>query len=329
MNLKNNMENNTNQHPKAQLFTELFRPKSIDQAVIVPRIREELSKGLVDNVLLYGSPGSGKTTLTRILAQCGAEPLYINASLERGIDIIREKVMSYVSTSSLFDGEEQLKVIILEECDNLTMDAWASLRAIIEQYHRSVRFIANCNYIDKVPEPIQSRFNCIPIEPLNTDEDEFLFKGYVERAKLILKACNITYNDEDVEKFVKSDFPDMRSIIKKIQQLYTRGINVLNADTLGATFDCAELYNIIMNPGNPWDNYKQLVANWSNKAEDAMLMIGQKFPEYLQTVAQDKIVKLPMVILAIAEYDAQLPNAIDKFIVLLALIYKLQMIINQ
>ena len=86
------MENNTN--PKQQLFTELFRPKTLDQAVIVPRIREELSKGLVDNILMAGKAGIGKSSLTRILASECEDPLYINASLERGIDTIREKIIN-------------------------------------------------------------------------------------------------------------------------------------------------------------------------------------------------------------------------------------------
>ena len=77
------MENNTN--PKQQLFTELFRPKTLDQAVIVPRIRQELEKGLIDSILLFGTQGAGKTTLTRILASECDDPLYINASLVRGI----------------------------------------------------------------------------------------------------------------------------------------------------------------------------------------------------------------------------------------------------
>ena len=116
-----------------------------------------------------------------------------------------------------------MKVVILEECDNLTNDAWSSLRATIEQFHSHVRFIANCNYIEKVPEPIQSRFNCIPLEPVNMEEETFLLNGYEERVKLILNACHIASTDENIKTFVKNSFPDMRTLIKKIQQLYTRG----------------------------------------------------------------------------------------------------------
>ena len=105
-------------HVTQKLFTELFRPQTLDQAIILPRIREELSKGLTTNLLLYGSPGSGKTTLTRILSK-GYTIKEINASIENGIDTIRETVIGFASQSSLWDGEEKIKVIILEECDGL------------------------------------------------------------------------------------------------------------------------------------------------------------------------------------------------------------------
>lgn len=320
------MEENTN--PKQQLFTELFRPKTLEQAIVVPRIRQELEHGLVDNLLFFGSPGAGKTTLSRIMANYGDNPLFINASLERGIDTIRERVINYASASSLFGGEEQLKVIVLEECDNLTNDAWSSLRATIEQFHENCRFIANCNYIDKIPEPIQSRFNCISIDPTNSEEETYLISGYATRIKAILNALKITFNDEDVYKFVENDFPDMRSLIKKVQQLYTRGITELSADALGKSFDCSDVFSIIMEGNSPWDNYKALVGKWSNKAEEGILLIGQQFPEYLQTVAPEKMTKLPMIAIAIAEYNSQLATSIDKFVTFLALVYKLQLIVN-
>lgn len=329
------MENNSSdnmqaqQHVTQKLFTELFRPKSLDQAVLLPRVRAELEKGLTENILLGGKPGTGKTTCTRILASACDNPLTINASLERGIDIIRERVISYASASSLFGGEQQMKVVVLEECDNLTNDAWASLRATIEQFHSHVRFIANCNYVEKIPEPILSRFTSVQLEPINMEEETYLLNAYAERVKLILNACHITFTDDAVNVFVKNNFPDMRSLIKKIQQLYTRGAKELTADALGASFDCSDLFNIILQSPNPWDNYKKLVADWSNKADDAILVIGQQFPEYLMTAAPNKISKLPLIVIAIAEYNAQLATSIDKFVTLLALIYKLQMIVNQ
>ena len=161
------------------------------------------------------------------------------------------------------------------------------------------------------------------------EEENFLLNGYEERVKLILNACHITATDENIKTFVKNSFPDMRTLIKKIQQLYTRGCTELTADALGSTFDCSTLFNVIMQPGNPWDNYKYLVGDWSNKADDAILAIGQQFPEYLMTTCPQKIGKLPLIIIAIGEYNSMLATSIDKFVTLLALVFKLQMILQQ
>lgn len=316
-------------NPKQQLFTEAFRPQTLDQMIMVPRVREEMSRGLADHLLLYGKPGVGKTCLTRIMSKLGSEPLTINASLERGIDVIREKVISYVTSSDLFNGEDRQKIVILEECDAMTPDAWASLRAIIEQFHQSVRFIANCNYIEKIPEPIQSRFNCISLEPVSIEEENYLINEYCGRVKLILTACHIAATDENIRKFVMNDFPDLRTLVKKVQQLYTRGVSELTADTLGESFDASSLFNIILSGTDPVENYKQMVSEWSNKPEDGIIQISKEFIKYMSVVAPDKMVKLPYITVEIANYVLQLPQAIDKFIVLLALVYKLQMIIHQ
>ena len=307
---------------KTLLFTEQLRPKNLEGVILTPRVRNELSKGLQDHIMLVGPAGTGKTTCSRILAQ-NHDTLTINGSLERGIETIRDKVVMFAGSSSLLDGAEQLKVIVLEECDNLTNDAWMSLRATIEKYHKTVRFIANCNYVDKVPEPIQSRFNVIQMAPITKDEENYLISEYKTRASLILNKCGIAYTDETLTSFIMNDFPDMRSIIKKIQQFYVRGDKELNNVT--ATGEYLELFNMLVSNADPWNNYKTIVSTWGSNPDNAMLVIGKEFPNFIREKCPNKINKLPMVLIDIADYQHQFVNSIDKLVTLLALCYKIQL----
>lgn len=314
------MENNL----KTLLFTEQLRPSNLESVILTQRVRSELSKGLQDHIMLVGPAGTGKTTCSRILAQ-NHDTLTINGSLERGIETIRDKVIMFAGSSSLLGGVEQLKVIVLEECDNLTNDAWMSLRATIEKYHKTVRFIANCNYVDKIPEPIQSRFNVIQMAPISKDEETYLIGEYKKRAALVLSKCGIAYNDESLNTFIMNDFPDMRSIIKKIQQFYIRGDKELVNETTSGEF--TELFKMLITDvrPSPWDNYKTIVSNWGSNPDNAMLVIGKEFPEFLRTYAPQKVGKLPLVIIDIADYQRQFVSSIDKLVTLLAMCFKIQL----
>lgn len=311
-----------------RLFTEIFRPDQLQNVVLLPRIYNELSKGLTQNMLFFGPCGSGKTTLTRILSK-GYDTLTINCSEERGIDTIREKIIGFSSSISLLAGKEQVKVIVLEECDGMTNDAFDSLRAVIEKYANSVRFIGNCNNINKIPAPIQSRFNCIPCYPINTQEEQLLFDGYVKYVAHILDYIKCSYTSEILNEFIKINFPDMRSILNSIQSLYIQGAKELSKDNLIKTFDCSDLFNIIVSSKDPIENYKLIIADYSNKVDETMLSISQNFVDFIRTVHPQHASKIPMCIISIAEYMSQLQNAIDKVIVLLACVYKLQIIIKQ
>ena len=110
------------------LFTEMFRPKTIEQAILLPRIKQEIEKGLVNSVIFYGPAGTGKTTLSKIICNGYNDVLEINASLDRGIDTIRDTIISFCANRSLIestDKSSKLKVIQLEEMDYLTPESFA------------------------------------------------------------------------------------------------------------------------------------------------------------------------------------------------------------
>jgi len=311
-----------------QLFTEKFRPKELKTLIAPNRIKEELSKGLIQNILLHGSAGTGKTSTALILSK-GYTTLYINASSERGIDIIRERISKFCSTISLEGGKEKLKCVILDEMDSATEEFYSALRAVMERYANIARFIGTCNYIQKIPAPIQSRFNCISFDPINSEEEILIKNEYKKRISAILTAAKINYTDEVISKFIDNDFPDMRAMLNKLQSFYIRGIKELNEKNFSINFDYEDLFNICLEkPDKPWDNYKLIISNYSSKVDDCLAALGTDFPNHLKTHAKDKLNKLPLVIICIAEHQAQKTLVIDPVITLLSCIFKLQTILN-
>ena len=169
------------------LFVEKYRPKTLVDIVLTNEERlyfESLkSKEEIPNLLFAGNPGTGKTTLGKIIANdiLDCQYLYINASDENGIDTIRSKVIGFASTKSL-DGK--LKLVLFDECDALTLDSQKALRNVIEEYSENTRFIFTCNYLFKIIPALQSRcqiFNLAP--PLD---------GVLNRVVSILKNEGIT-----------------------------------------------------------------------------------------------------------------------------------------
>lgn len=312
-----------------QLFTEKFRPQNLGQLIAPPRIKNELNKGLIQNLLLYGTPGTGKTSTLFILAE-GHPTLYINASSERGIDTIRERISEFCATISLEDGREGLKCVILDELDGATDEFYKALRAVMERYAATARFIASCNYLQKIPEPVyKSRFQNISFDPVNREEEDFLLGEYEKRVGSILQAANIEAKPEILKKFVKNEFPDLRSLMNKVQGLYLQGIKTLDETNFNANFDFKTLFELCLkSPDKAYENYKFVVNEYGSRIDESLAVLGRDFPEYLRNVAQDKIDRLPMVIIAVAEYQYQKQFAIDPLITLLACVFKIQTILK-
>jgi DNA polymerase III delta prime subunit len=311
-----------------KLFTELFRAKRLDQLILPSRIRTELEKGLVTHTFLYGPAGTGKTTIARILTE-GYDVLKLNGSSENGIDVIRNQVVDFASTMSLMGGSEKLKVIFIDEADGLTENAWDALRETLERYHESVRYICTCNKFNKIPEPIKSRFNCIPVYPVTVAEEQEVIGYICEYVRKILKGVNVTCaNDEVLFAFVKNHFPDMRTILNSIQSLYVQGVTELNTDSIIKTFECADLFNMIVTGNDPVENYKLVMGNYSSYPDDVMMTLSKTFIDFIRTNYPQYNAKIPHLIVAIAEYMAQLPTAPDKVLVMLACCFKLQLILR-
>ncbi len=151
-----------------ELWVEKYRPTTLDgyvgNEVIKNKIEDYLKQGSIQNLLLHGVAGTGKTTLAKLLVKnIDCDYLYINASDERGIDTIRDKIIPFASSMSFND----IKIVILDEADYITPQAQATLRNTMESFSGNTRFILTCNYLERIISPLQSRCQTLEIKPPN------------------------------------------------------------------------------------------------------------------------------------------------------------------
>ena len=144
---------------KSILWEEKYRPQNLKELIVPQRIRNIFEKGVVQSMLLYGTAGIGKTSAAKaICKQFGHNTLYLNMSETTGVDTIRETIMEFAMNQSVLHYDNPIKVVIMDEMDGMSGPAYAALRATMEKCSVNTRFIGTCNYIEKIPDPIQSRF---------------------------------------------------------------------------------------------------------------------------------------------------------------------------
>ncbi|MFA5722799.1 MAG: AAA family ATPase [Candidatus Pacearchaeota archaeon] len=313
-----------------QLFTEKFRPKTLKDIILPERIRKELGDGeLHQNYLFYSSPGTGKTSLAKIMA--GDHPtLYINVSDRSSVDTIRTEITDFCGSISVLGGKEHMKVVILDEMDGASDQFYKALRATVEKFHDTARFIGTCNYITKVPDAIQSRFNCISFDYASQDEEKKVMIEYIKRVLTIFKAYGIAIEQAAAIEFVKRNFPDMRSLMNKMQSFQLKGITEIKIEdikTLNYTYN--DIFDLILNDPNPAENYKTIVGQYSSKVDDVLASLGTEFPSYIREHKPAQIAKLPQLIIEIAAHQAQRVHVIDPVITLLSCCFKLQQILSK
>jgi len=310
-----------------QLFVEKFRPKDWASLIAPERIKKTLSKGLVLNTLLYGTPGTGKTSTMWIIAK-NHPTLYINGR-DAKAEFVGGQLARFCSTISLDGGKEQLKCVLIDEVDGATAAFFDAIKVPIEKYSNMARFIVATNYIQKIPEGVFSRFDRISFDPINAEEEAYMLEEYKKRIALIMNAAKITYTPEILHKFVKNEFPDMRQLLTKLQSLYLQEVKELTDKNYNINFDYEDLFKMVLNkPDKPYENYKFIAGEYSSKIDDAIVALSNDFIEYLKINAPNKIDKLPLIVIACAEHQYQLSFVIDKLVTLLSLIFKIQLILN-
>lgn len=307
-----------NRKEAMELWVEKYRPQTLDDILLPNRIKKRFENGLDTNILLVGSAGIGKTTLARILAKDFTSRM-INASLDNGIESVRNKICNFAQTSSL---KNFFKCIILDECDNLSNSAQASLRGAIEQFHKVCRFIFTCNYPEKLIDPLKSRFEIVDLN-FTAEEEIEQTRLCMRRIIEICKLENVKINADAVRALIKLYFPDMRSIIKTIQSLskITDNITAEHVQKQSLNAPNVELYKYLVEHSHPADIYKYIKPKFANKERECYGSLSGDFIDYLmETNHSDKIGQVAVIV---SKYQYEQERAVDKIIPLLACCFEI------
>jgi replication factor C small subunit len=312
------------------LFTEKYRPKDLSSLILPDRVMNKFKDGITQNMLFAGSPGTGKTSTAKAIVQQWDLPyLYINASTDTSVDVIRTRITDFCSTMSILDDRNKFKVVILDEVDGVSDQFFKALRATMEQFASNSRFIATCNYINKLPDPILSRFEVINFDFDKAEESE-LTKKYIKRVYEICKNEGLTIEKDALVEFVRRNFPDLRSTLNKLQGYKTQGTTNITIDDV-KKFNSVykDVFELIFNETDPIKNYQYLVGEYSNRVDDVLQTLGEEFIEYIQAEKPNAVKHVPQIAITVAEHQAQRNLVIDQVITLLSCVYKLQEIVRK
>ena len=292
------------------LLVEKYRPISLENYVGNEHIKKSISQYIgqndIQNLIFYGPAGTGKTTLAKLIVKnLDCEHLYINASDERGIETIRDKVSGFASSASF----KPLKVVILDEADFLTIQAQASLRNVIETFSRTTRFILTCNYIERIIDPLQSRCQTLKVIPPSKKEVAYHLVN-------VFKGEEIDCSADDLKIIVNQYYPDIRKMLNTIQLSIQDNEVVIDKSVLVSSNYMTQVLKELAGKKS-WKTIRQIIA-------DANIQDFEELYRYLYDNA-DKYApgKEGMVAYHINEYSYQSNFRIDKEINCMALINQL------
>ena len=293
------------------LWVEKYRSSNLDSYVgnenIKKTIQQYLDQNDIQNFIFYGPAGTGKTTLAKLIVNnLDCDYLYINASDERGIDTIRDKVSGFASVASF----KSLKVVILDEADFITIQGQAALRNIIETYSRTTRFILTCNFVERIIDPLQSRCQVLKIVPPSKQDIAKHVAGILEKEE-------VSYTMDDIKILVSQFYPDVRKMLNTAQLSNQEGELNIDKSVIVSNSYTTQVVKELSKPKPSFNEIRQIIAN-------ANVQDFEELYRFLYDNASAYAAGSEgMVAIYINEYSYQANFRIDKEINCMALIARL------
>lgn len=296
------------------LWTEKYRPTTVDELAADQEVKnflvEVIYKQDIPNMLLHGKPGTGKNSIVNIiLNNIKCSKLVINASEERGIDTIRDKVLAFATSAA---WGNTLKIVVLNEADGLNYTAQDSLRELMETSSKYCRFILTCNSVNRINDAIRSR--CVEfethIEPIDA----------AKRLVEILDNEGVNYTEDYILAIIKKFGTDFRKIINESQKLYT----------IHKKLDATVLKDTVLE--SYYKLFDQIFRKTSSIKDIAKLTKRIIFDENIYTSLKDYFIEnydIPDAIIIIADHAYKSRIVIDRDLVFLSCVITLKEIIDE
>ena len=300
-----------------ELWVEKYRPQTLEEYVgnetIKNKIADYLKQGSIQNLLFHGVAGTGKTTLAKLIAKnLNCDLLYLNASDERGIDTIREKIIPFASSMSFND----VKIVILDEADYLTPQAQATLRNTIESCSKTTRFILTCNYLERIISPLQSRCQTFEITPPSKGEVNNKCQEILTQEKISFYGIHDNgQHHNSIDGVIDTHYPDIRKIINTLQGSIVDGQVKIDDNSLKNTQLGDQIVDALEKKLK-LSVIRQMLADSGAREFDGLFkVLYDNFSKYTDREGE--------AILIIAKYQYEYTFVLEKEICIAAMLYKL------